>query len=202
VDVANVEFWESIYAAGTPPWDQAAPAPPLVRVIEETELPPHARVFVPGCGFGHEALWLAAHDYHVTAVDFAPAAIEGLRYRAQAAGVAIDVIEADVFDLPTELGGGFDALVEHTCFCAIDPHRRHDYARIAAQLLGHAGVLLGLFFEVAGTIEEGPPFPTTRSDIIRHFEPAFEINRIEQPEDSFSRRQGREWLASMRRREI
>jgi hypothetical protein len=64
------------------------------------------------------------------------------------------------------------------------------------------GVLLGLFFEVDGTLEEGPPFPTTRSDIIRHFEPVFEINRIEQPQDSFAKRQGREWLASMQRREV
>lgn len=199
-DITDPDFWESIYASGAPPWDKGVAAPPLVRAIGALAAPKLTRVLVPGCGFGHEALHLARHGFAVTAVDFAPAAVVGLRQRAAAEGVDMVVEQHDLFDLPAALDHAFDVLVEHTCFCAIPLSRRPDYAEVAARVLVDSGLLLGLFFEVDGEPDDGPPFPTTPDDVRRHFGPAFELARIEQPDDSFAERQGREWLAHLRRR--
>jgi len=62
VDLEDPEaagFWESMYDEGSPPWDQGAAASPLIRAVEALALPEGSRAFVPGCGFGHEALFLA-----------------------------------------------------------------------------------------------------------------------------------------------
>lgn len=195
----DAEFWDRIYADGTPPWDQKEPAPPLVRLLDEVEPAVGSSVFVPGCGFGQEALFLAGRGLQVTAVDIASAAVTGLQERAAQAGLPVTAVQADLFDLPATCQGPYDCLVEHTCFCAITPQRRSAYVDVAARLVRPGGRLLGLFFEVDHALSEGPPFATTRQDVVDHFSEAFTIDSIEQPVDSFPRRAGREWLVSMTR---
>ena len=41
----------------------------------------------------------------------------------------------DFLDPAYAAGHGFTAIWKHTCFCAIDPARREDYARAAAAAL-------------------------------------------------------------------
>lgn len=64
-----------------------------------------------GCGHGSEALWLAAHDWGVTAVDFSAAALAQGRSVAEAAGPdiadRIEWVEADL-GLWTPEPGRFD----------------------------------------------------------------------------------------------
>ncbi|MDA0337070.1 MAG: methyltransferase domain-containing protein [bacterium] len=199
-DPANAGFWDSIYDNGHPPWDQDEAAPPLVRAVDALIVPAGARVFVPGCGLGHDALFLAAQGYTVTALDFAASAVAGLRLRAAKAGLCLDVVQADLFALPTAMDDSFDLLVEHTCFCAVPLDRRADYVQVAARVLRPGASLLGLFFEVDAALEDGPPFATTQADVEHHFEPLFDIQNLEQPPDSFARRRGREWLGHMVRR--
>jgi SAM-dependent methyltransferase len=189
-------YWQAVYEEGQPGWDKGAPAPPLVRALGEFALPPGAAVLVPGCGFGHEALMLARQGYEVTAVDFAPAAIAGLRERAGT--LPLTALERDLFSLAGEFEGAFGLVVEHTCFCAIPVETRGEYARAMARVLGPGGQLLGLFYETDR--EEGPPFCTTRGDVERYFDPHFEILHLSRPPDSFAGRQDREWLALMRKR--
>jgi SAM-dependent methyltransferase len=53
-----------------------------------------------GCGHGSDTLWLAAHGWQVTAVDFSPAALTHARSTAEAAGAdvagRVDWVEADL----------------------------------------------------------------------------------------------------------
>ncbi|MBM3279509.1 MAG: methyltransferase domain-containing protein [Candidatus Handelsmanbacteria bacterium] len=189
-------YWQAVYDEGEPGWDRGAPAPPLERALGEFPLPRTGAALVPGCGFGHEALMLARLGYAVTAVDFAPAAIAGLRARAGA--MPLTALERDLFSLGGDFSGGFDLVVEHTCFCAIPIERRGEYAALMAQLLRPEGWLLGLFYETDRG--EGPPFCTTRGDVERHFLPFFEILHLSRPSDSFAGREGKEWLGLMRKR--
>ncbi|MBI2503457.1 MAG: methyltransferase domain-containing protein [Candidatus Latescibacteria bacterium] len=187
-------YWQAVYEEGNPGWDKGEPAPPLARVLGQVE--PGLAVLVPGCGFGHEALLLARQGYRVTAVDFAPAAIAGLRERAGT--LPLTALERDLFSLGEEFSGVFDLVVEHTCFCAIPMAMRDEYARVMAGVLGEGGQFLGLFYETDH--QPGPPFKTTREDIERHFSPLFEILHLSRPLDSFAGREDKEWLALMRKR--
>jgi SAM-dependent methyltransferase len=74
--------------------------PPNAHLTTEIQDLPPGRALDAGCGQGSETLWLAAHRWQVTAVDFAAAALTHARSMAEAteAGVAgrIDWVEADL----------------------------------------------------------------------------------------------------------
>lgn len=196
-DPREPAYWQAVYEGGNPGWDKGRPAPPLERVLAHVAPPEGTTALVPGCGFGHEALLLARIGYQVTAVDFAAAAINGLR--ARAGDLPVRAVQADLFDLGGLYPAGFDLVVEHTCFCAIPVAMRDAYARVMAAVLRPEGQLLGLFYETER--ENGPPFRTTHADVERHFAPHFEILELSRPPDSFAGREGREWLALMRKRD-
>ena len=52
----------------------------------------------------------------------------------------------DLFTLPHTDSGHYDLVLEHTCFCAIDPARRAEWAEVAARILRPQGRLLALFY--------------------------------------------------------
>lgn len=189
-------FWNDIYADGHPPWDMASPAPPLVAALEKLPTPPGGRALVPGCGYGNEAILLGEMGWSVTAVDFAPAAVERVAKRAE--GLSVSVLERDIFGLEQDFAGYFDLVLEHTCYCAIPPAMRGEYARVMATTLKEKGGLVGLFWEVAG---EGPPYSADPEDIRGHFSEHFRIDRLEKADNSFAERRGEEWVVTLRKLE-
>jgi SAM-dependent methyltransferase len=66
---------------------------------EARDLPPGLALDA-GCGHGSDTLWLAAHGWHVIAVDFSTAALAHARSTAEAAGAdvagRVDWVEADL----------------------------------------------------------------------------------------------------------
>ena len=192
-DYRHSAFWQDRYEQGAAGWDKGQAAPPLVRALAGDGAAPGARVLVPGCGYGHEALHLARLGYQVVAIDFAPAAVARLRQRA--ADLSLEAVECDIFALPANYNRLFDLVVEHTCFCAIPLDRRDDYAGVMARVLRPGGTLLGLFWELGE--EGGPPHNTSRRDLQRHFGSLFELGEAEQPGDSFAGRRDEEWLVRM-----
>ncbi|OGG44845.1 MAG: hypothetical protein A3F84_00505 [Candidatus Handelsmanbacteria bacterium RIFCSPLOWO2_12_FULL_64_10] len=193
----DAAYWQAVYDEHeTPPWDKGEPAPPLVRAVRGARLPKGTRALTPGCGRGHEALFLAREGFEVTAVDFAPGAVAYLK--ARAGGLPIQALERDLFSLGEDMAGRFDLVVEHTCFCAIPVEMRDAYAEVVAKVLTDSGRIIGLFYETEK--EDGPPFRTTDEDVRRHFEGYFDILGCARPEDSFENRLGKEWLVEMRKR--
>jgi SAM-dependent methyltransferase len=201
-DVSAARYWEAIYEAGRPGWDLGAPAPPLAGAIARGLVAPPARVAVLGAGYGHDALFFARAGFAVTGFDFAAPAVLAARRAAEEAGLAARCRfeQRDIFDLGRERPGAFDLVVEHTCFCAIDPSRRPEYVRVAAAILRPGGRLLGLFY-LRPANPTGPPWPAEREEIERLFtrEGPFRLLSAEIPADSVERRLGREWLVTLER---
>ena len=156
------------------------------------------RVAVPGAGRGHDARLLARRGYRVTAFDFAEAAVAEARRLAAAEAVELTVEPRDVFTLPRDHAGAFDGVWEYTCFCAIDPARRDEYASVLHAILRPGGVLLACFFPLRdGT--DGPPFPVSRDEIERVLAGRFTVLEAGPPPRSVERRRGLEWLVRARR---
>jgi SAM-dependent methyltransferase len=193
--VSSAQWWNERYLAGDTGWDKGTAAPPIARMISEGMVP-KGRVAALGAGRGHEALKLAKAGYAVTAIDFAQAACDAIRETARRERVEIDVLQADVFELPSQLR--FDAVLEHTCFCAIDPTRRDEYVRVMTQLLDPGGRLFGLFY--AHGRAGGPPFTTSEAEVREKFGPAFEFERLRVAPDSFPGRADEELEFIFRRR--
>jgi SAM-dependent methyltransferase len=80
---AGAAFWDERYRSSGSLWSGEA-NPQLVAEI--AELTPGAALDA-GCGEGADAIWLAEHGWHVTAVDFSTVALERGAAQARAAGV-------------------------------------------------------------------------------------------------------------------
>ena len=186
--------WEALYQRGFTGWELSRPAPPLASYFESSP-PKGSRALVVGCGRGNEARLLAGLGARVTAIDIAPTAIE--QAKAIASPVPIDYREADVFQLRGR-PPAFDLVVEHTCFCAINPARRDDFVAALADALVPGGALVGLFF--AHGREGGPPFAVTEEELRARFSKAFEIEHLAVATDSVITRRGDELLARFVRR--
>lgn len=195
--------WESRYEAGDMPWEKGSAAPPLLELLTKRGVVVlgDGPVLVPGCGLGHDVRALAAFGLEVTGVDISRSAVE----RAEDFPVVgKEAYEVGDFLNPAWCGGHrFSAIWEHTCYCAIAPSRRADYAASAAACLDDGGVLAGVFFLTPhdpGEEEEGPPFASTIEGIDGCFAPWFERVDAWVPATAYPGREGREWIAVFQKR--
>lgn len=80
--------------------DAAASRPPNLHLVGEARDLKPGLALDAGCGHGAETLWLAARGWRVTAVDFAVAALDHARLRAEAIGAdvaeRIEWVQADL----------------------------------------------------------------------------------------------------------
>ena len=192
LDVNTPAFWEEIYQGGRAGWDLGQPTPAFQRLLASGELAPGA-LLVLGAGRGHDAREFARHGYNVTAVDFADDAVQAMQALADP-GAPVDIRQADIFSLPAALDQRFDTILEYTCFCAIDPARRAEYAQVVARLLKPGGTYIALLFPLDEHVG-GPPFAVSAPEAQRLFGArGFKLLRSETPPDSVEQRKGLEQL--------
>lgn len=201
--VREPQFWEIRYKNKDTGWDLGAAAPPLAEFFTKNNSSrPPARVLVPGCGRGHDALFLAKLGFDVVAVDFTNQALAALRHLRRNLWIPPEkckTARADVLHLPARFHASFDLIVEETCFCAIDPTLRDLYVAMARDVLVPGGRIVALLYPFReGT--EGPPFPMTEREVESRFGRDFEIEHCEIPGNSVEKRRGEERLFVMRRR--
>jgi 2-polyprenyl-3-methyl-5-hydroxy-6-metoxy-1,4-benzoquinol methylase len=103
------EFWDRLWSTTIREHsDRVARRPPNAHLVAEVSALPPGRALDAGCGHGADALWLAAHGWRVTAVDFSAAALAHGKAMAEAAGAdiaaRINWIEGDLSTWTAEAG--------------------------------------------------------------------------------------------------
>ena len=163
--------WEGHYQSGDMPWEKGEPSPGLVDFLAAHPDLPRGWVGVPGCGTGHDVREWAKAGFEAHGFDLAPSAIQLCQERTKAAGPRAQFKLSDfLVDAPPQ---SFDWLFEHTLFCAIDPKRRDEYVQAALRWLKPGGQFLGVFYLIPD--EDGPPFGTTREEVVKRFSPHFDL---------------------------
>ena len=196
--VNTAEFWEACYESEMDGWDLGGPTPVFERLASDI---PKGKICIIGCGRGYDAVTFAMAGFDVIAIDFAETAVMATRERARNADVVMQVLRENIFDLPEELSGQFDYIMEYTCFCAISPERRFEYDRIVWQLLKPEGKLLGLFLPLDKNLEEGgPPWGVNIMELHKLFSLHWELESEEMPRESIDRRADREVLMVWRKK--
>lgn len=154
------DFWNQRFEAGQMPWEFAGVPADLQKFLKQktkgSAAPSRGRVFIPGCGSGHEVRAFSDAGFEVTALDFAPKAIERARKLAGPA-LASQIVLGDFFthDLPA---GSFDYVYERTFLCSLTPDRREAYRNRVFSLLKPGGYLVGYFYYQIPELSKGPPF--------------------------------------------
>jgi cyclopropane fatty-acyl-phospholipid synthase-like methyltransferase len=164
----TARFWQQKYDDGLTGWDLGGAHPALSAALESGLLDGLDRVLVPGAGRGHDAVELAVRGHDVTAVDFAPSAIEAVEANASARNVVVRTETRDLFSLFDRPGGSFDAVFEYTCFCAIDPAMRDDYVRLVTHLVRPGGRLMMFAFPLNWS-RPGPPHGMSLDELRTRF---------------------------------
>lgn len=196
-DVNTARKWEADYARKTDGWDLGGPTPVFEYLLSGQALAP-GRMIVLGAGRGHDARLFARHGFQVTAVDFAQHAVHEMQRLADPAA-PVEILQDDIFTLSDALNNSFDYVLEYTCFCAIDPKRRAEYADLVARLLKPHGIYIDLAFPLDGR-KGGPPFAVTEAEIFDLFEKrGFKLLSREKPVDSVSPRRHAEELFIFRK---
>lgn len=191
--VNKSEFWNSIYVEQeSPRWNLGHAAPSLKHWLDTSGAKP-GRVLIPGCGYGHDVRVLAEHGFDAIGVDFAPLAIERGREVLRDANGNWELRQVDIFDLPKTDRAAFDYIYEYTCFVAVEPPRRPEYVQLKLDLLKPGGVIIGCFYNHGR--EGGPPFDVTREEVLKLYEPHFDIRRLDVTNHSIERRKGHELWA-------
>ncbi len=204
-DCNTADFWSQRYQTGDHGWDLGNETAvfaalrgrhPLFTLSPGEQL----SLAIPGCGFGHDALAFARSGFHVSAIDFAHEPLRYLSEQAHQEGLELAVLERDIFTLGWDLANSFDRVLEYTCYCAIDPNRRAEYAKVMSTIIKPGGYLAGLFFPMDEVERVGPPFTVREDEIHAQFEEVgFVLISSDIPRESHPARAGREKLMIFRK---
>jgi hypothetical protein len=110
------DFWEQLWAKTLREHaDKLALRPPNAHLMAEAANLPRGRALDAGCGHGADTLWLAAHGWQVTAVDFSAAALAHGRSMVEAAGA--DVAERTTGSRAISRPDGGVSMRSVVCLC-------------------------------------------------------------------------------------
>jgi SAM-dependent methyltransferase len=138
------------------PWDRTDPHDLLAGHVagrDGTGL----RAVVVGAGYGADAEHLATLGYDTTAFDISPAAVRAARDRYPAS--AVDYRVADLLDLPEDLVGAFDLVVEIYTVQALHGSLREAAVAGARSLVAPGGTLFVVQIVRDDDEEVGPEPP-------------------------------------------
>jgi len=191
-DVNSADKWEMDYLRGSDGWDLGGPNAVFRNLLPSGELPP-GKMIVVCSGRGHDAREFARHGFQVTAVDFSPSAVQEMEKLADS-NTPMEFLRNDLFALPSQYDGTFDYMLEYTCYCAIDPQRRAEFADLAVRLLKPGGIYISLAYPISDHTG-GPPFAVSVPEVLKLFqERGFKLIERKLPLDSVPARKGAEEL--------
>jgi cyclopropane fatty-acyl-phospholipid synthase-like methyltransferase len=193
-----MDDWQTHYDNDDLRWDLGLVAPPFIRLWDEKKIPMGKKAIIPGCGQGHEVVFLAEKGWQVTGLDYAPGAVELLSQCLKEKKLKADVLSQDFFQLEENHNAQYDLMLEQAFFCAIHPSMRSAYVETSTRILKKGGLLAALFYETGE--DGGPPFNTTPSDILDHFSDAFHIETLEKTPHSVEKRKDKELLGLLRKK--
>ena len=153
---AGAGWWDRFYAdrGRDVPFFRCAPDESVVAWHRDGSLalPPGARVLELGCGPGRNAVWLAERGYRVDALDLSAEALAWGRERADAVGVDVTFVQADIFGWPPPdaAAGGYDLVLDSGCFHHLPPHRRIGYRALLERTLRPGGAFALACFAAGG----------------------------------------------------
>lgn len=125
---------------------------------------PLERCAVVGCGLGDDAEALARRGFRVTAFDLSPVAIDWCKSRWPDS--VVDYMVADLLDLPAELIGNFELVVEINTLQAVpDELRSRMLAPLCSLIAAGGRLLLICRSRDEGQQVDGPPWALSRSEL-------------------------------------
>ncbi|KAL7282129.1 hypothetical protein ACG7TL_003598 [Trametes sanguinea] len=161
IAVQKEKGWDEAWKAEVTPWDAKAIQPALKELVETeaVNLPRSGRAFVPGCGRGYDAVYIASSlGLDTLGADISPTAIKAAEeYKDTVGGPGNVKFEVcDFFAVEEE--AAFELIYDYTFFVAIPPSMRQAWGKQISRLVKPGGYLITLIFPILPYTDAGPPF--------------------------------------------
>ena len=153
--MSDLDHWDGRYRDDQIPWNTDQPSRELVRLVESGQVPVGSALEF-GCGYGSDALYLAAQGFAVTAVDLSPLAVSEARERAAKAGASVEFQEADLTAGP-DLGGPYDFLFDRGVYHIVRRSGLEAFLALLERVSRPGTRYLSLTGNTHETGEGGPP---------------------------------------------
>ena len=195
LDVDNFLFWDNKYKINEFSWDVGYPTPFFVDWSKTIENKKSKKILIPGCGLGHDVIYLSKLGFDVYACDFSSTAVKILRNKVEKNNLSTKVIKENFFKLSENFKGYFDYIIEYTFYCAINPSKRPNYIEECSKLLKDKGKLVGIMLPIGNVeVASRPPFEVKLSELENNFLNFFKIIKIKPNHLSIKKRKGIEYI--------
>lgn len=160
-----MQEWEERWSLGLTPWDRGECHPLFEMsapwVASKTDIA--HRVWVPGCGHGHEAAWAASLGADVKGVDGAQGAVaSAIKLYA---GKDLEFSQENALLICDEEREVYHTILDRAFLCALPPEQRSQYFDCCFERLRPGGVWVSVAFEKV-RVEQGPPFAVSIHEIL------------------------------------
>lgn len=165
----------------------------LRRYLDQFDLSPGDRIFLPLCGKAHDIAWLAEQGYEVIGIELSSIAIESFfsefklqyqqfesdRFILRKSG-NIMLIEGDYFDLQADDIEGCKLVFDRAALIAIDEANRARYCRHLQDITTPGTEMLLVTLDYDQSIMSGPPFAVSHQEVRQHYQQDYLIDLLEQ----------------------
>ena len=178
-NVNSPSFWNSKYINKEHGWDIGKPTPIFKKWSSKYKSPENINICIPGCGYGHDAIYLANAGFNVYAFDFSKDAINYLNSKINKQ-INLKTFCTDFFKISDDFLHTFDFILEYTFYCAISPSRRQEYIDKCHGLLKDKGKIISIMLQIErNNKSQGPPFQVTKDELTLNFKNKFKIIKME-----------------------
>ena len=187
------EYWDNRYILGESGWDLKSPTPIFSDILKEKKIIKPGKLIILGAGKGFDAVEASKFGYEVTAIEFSKAAVDFGNQLAEKENTKVEFLSEDFFELSENHFGIYDAAYDYVTYCAINPGRRDEYAKLVASLLKPGGKFVIILFPVENR-PGGPPFGVNKLEVEKHFSKYLRLILSTDKINSIKPRRGREIL--------
>ena len=195
LNVDDSLFWDNKYKKNEFSWDIGKPTPYFVNWSKSIENKISKNILIPGCGIGHDVIYLSKSGFNVYACDFSDTAIKILSCENKKNNTNVKLIALNFFDLKNKYKNFFDYIIEYTFYCAINPDKRNMYIENCNKLLKQKGKIVGIMLPIGNDeVASNPPFKVTLNELKNNFSLFFNLKKLYPNNLSIKKRQGIEYI--------
>lgn len=186
----DANFWHQKWATKEIGFHQPQAHPLLVKHLQQLQLKPGARIFLPLCGKTLDIHWLLSQGFQVAGAELSELAIKELfieldiapqitqlgkitRYSAP----KLDIFVGNIFALSREQLGQVDAIYDRAALVALPETMRNDYAEHLVAISHRARQLL-ISFEYDQSKLQVPPFSVCPQAVSQLYSKHYELQLL------------------------